>query len=330
MKPLNIKNVPIPVPVLLAPLAGFTDCSFRALCHGFGAGLTFTEMVSAKSIVYNNANAKILWDNEPQVQPWAVQFFGHEPEVMGEAVKRLESVPFTVTDINMGCPVPKIVKNGDGCALMLNPLLAGRIIEAAVAASPRPVTVKIRKGISGSDNAAEMAKVAQESGASAVTVHGRTREQYYAGEADREAIAAVKAAVSIPVIGNGDVFTPRSAGDMFAQTGCDGVMVARGALGNPWLFAQTALYLQTGKLPPAPSWEERRETALGHLRMTTARKGEPAGVREMRKHLCFYIKGLPEASALRRQINTLGSAAELERLLAGVQFPNATGGGWPV
>jgi nifR3 family TIM-barrel protein len=272
-------------------------------------------MVSAKSIVYNNINTKKLLDNEPHIRPWAVQFFGHEPEVFGEAVKRLDEWPFDIVDINMGCPVPKIIKNGEGCALMANPILAGRIIEAAVNAGSRPVTVKIRKGIGGNVNAAELAYIAQESGASCVTVHGRTREQFYSGEADWEIIAKVKASVSIPVIGNGDVITPQAAKKMLNETGCDGVMIARGALGNPWIFNQVKHYIDTGELLPSLDWADKRDTAVKQLRMTVSHKGESIGLPEMRKHLCFYIKGLPDASALRKEINSLKSADKLEKAL---------------
>jgi nifR3 family TIM-barrel protein len=311
---MNIGGVPIRNNVILAPLAGFTDMAFRALCHEYGAGLTFSEMVSAKSVVYGNANTERLLDNRPHIRPWAVQLFGSQPEVFAEALKRLENCPFDITDINMGCPVKKIVNNNEGCALMNEPLLAGRIVEAAAKASNRPVTVKIRKGFS-RVNAAEMAHIAQESGASCVTVHGRTRAQFYSGSADWGIIKEVKAAVRIPVIGNGDVFSPEAAADMLRETGCDGVMVARGALGNPWLFAQILRYLQTGERMPPPSWEERRVTAMAHVRAVVAHKGEKAGLPEMRKHLCFYIKGLPDASGLRRKINEMKTAEEINALL---------------
>jgi tRNA-dihydrouridine synthase B len=229
---------------------------------------------------------------------------------MAEAIKRLGDFPFDIVDINMGCPVPKIVKNGEGCALMNDPPLAGRIIEAVVRASSRPVTVKIRKGFA-RVNAVEMAKIAQDSGASLITVHGRTREQFYSGCADWDIIAQVKAAVSIPVIGNGDVFTPQAAQALINHARCDGVMIARGALGNPWLFSQTVHFLQTGELLPPPPWEERRRVAWAHLQAAVAHKGEAAALPEMRKHLCFYIKGLPEASTMRRRINMIKTMGEM-------------------
>jgi nifR3 family TIM-barrel protein len=297
---MQIGNVTVRNNIFLAPLAGFTDASFRALCNDFGAGLTFSEMVSAKAIVYNNANTKKLLENKSHVRPWAVQFFGHEPDVFTEAIKRLRGEPFDIVDINMGCPVPKIVKNGEGCALMNDPALAGRIIEAAVKASGRPVTVKIRKGFS-QVNAVEMAEIAEASGASMVTVHGRTRAQFYSGEADWDIIKKVKSAVKIPVIGNGDVFTPQAAAKLLKETDCDGVMLARGALGNPWLFTQIVQQMETGNLPVYPSWEERKAVALNHVRDVVSLKGENHGIREMRKQLCFYIKGLTDAAQMRKK-----------------------------
>lgn len=305
----NIGGIPLPNPLLLAPMAGFTDKTFRSLCHRFGCGLTFSEMVSAKSIVYGNTRTWQLLDNDSDNRPWVVQFFGHEPEVFAEAIRRLNDVPFDIVDINMGCPVPKIVKNGEGSALMNDPVLAGRIIEAAVRASHRPVTVKIRKGFSAARaNAVELARIAQESGASLVAVHGRTRDQFYAGTADWDCIAHVKAAVRIPVAGNGDVFDPESAARLRTETGCDGVMIARGALGNPWLFTQALAFLSTGAAVPLPEWSERAETAVAHLRDVIAHKGESVGIAEMRKHLSFYVKGLPNATRLRRLINAAPTA----------------------
>jgi nifR3 family TIM-barrel protein len=300
-------------------MAGFTDRAFRALCKGCGCGLTFSEMVSAKSIIYNKPHSpalQLLLDADELERPFAVQFFSHEPEVLSEAIQRLERWRFDMVDINMGCPVPKVVRNGEGCALMTNPSLAGKIVEAAVRASHRPVTVKIRKGFTAaSANAAEIARVAEESGAAAVSVHGRTRDQFYSGAADWDCIAEVKAAVKIPVIGNGDVFDAESAARMLAYTRCDGVMAARGALGNPWLFAQIKHFLETGEHLPPPEWEERIKTALSHLRAAVKLKGERTGLLEMRKHLSFYVKGHPSAANLRRRINLAGSVEELEKLL---------------
>jgi nifR3 family TIM-barrel protein len=288
-------------------MAGVTDKIFRRIVHEHGAGLTISEMVSAKSIVYENKNTFSLMENDEEVRPWAVQFFSHEPHILSEAIKRLGDFPFDIVDINMGCPMPKIVKNGEGAALMQDPPLAGRLIEAAVKASSRPVTVKIRKGFTAATaNAPEMARIAQESGASQVAVHGRTRDQYYAGEADWNAIAEVKAAVKIPVIGNGDIFSPEVAAERLKI--CDAVMIARGALGNPWLFSRTKTLLETGVLPPPPTTAEILQMALRHLH--AAEK-----IVEMRKHLSWYTKGLHGSAEMRRRINSAKSATEMEEIL---------------
>jgi len=310
----------------MAPMAGVTDRAFRALVHAHGAGLTFSEMVSAKSIVYRNKNTGRLLENAPSVRPWAVQFFGHEPNFLYEAIQLLEDCPFDIVDINMGCPMPKIVKNGEGAALMTNPSLAGRMIEAAVKASSRPVTCKIRKGFTPSSlNAIEMAKIAEAAGAAFITVHGRTRDQYYTGEADWEAISAVKQAVKIPVIGNGDIFTPEIAIHHLENSGCDGIMIARGAMGNPWIFSRTVAYLETGVLPPEPSFSDMIKTAIEHLHDVAQERailaeetGKNFTVVEMRKHLCWYTKGMPGSAELRRKINTAQTAEEMEGLLLGL------------
>ncbi|MCL1884354.1 MAG: tRNA dihydrouridine synthase DusB [Defluviitaleaceae bacterium] len=300
----------------MAPMAGVTDRFFRKIVHEHGAGLTVSEMVSAKSIVYANKNTYKLLANDKEVSPWSVQFFGHEPEILSEAIKRLEDSPnpFDIVDINMGCPMPKIVKNGEGAALMKDPPLAGRLIEAAVKASNRPVTVKIRKGFTqATANAVEMAKIAQESGAYAVAVHGRTRDQFYTGEADWEAIAAVKASVKIPVIGNGDIFTPETAALRLSQNYCDAVLIARGALGNPWIFSRTLKFLETGILPPLPSTGEIIQTALKHLRSVE-------NIIEMRKHLCWYTKGMHGSAEIRRKINNSKTINEMEEILGGMPY----------
>ena len=299
--------------LFMAPMAGVTDRAFRALVHEHGAGLTFSEMVSAKSIVYRNKNTARLLENAPHVRPWAVQFFGHEPDFLAEAIKMLEDCPFDIVNINMGCPMPKIVKNGEGAALMTNPPLAGRMIEAAVRASSRPVTVKIRKGFTPSSvNAIEVAKIAEASGAANITVHGRTRDQYYTGTADWEAIAAVKQAVKIPVIGNGDIFTPEIAIKRLEESGVDGIMIARGAMGNPWIFSRTAAFLETGVLPPEPTHAEIIKTAIAHLHAVASEKSK---IVEMRKHLSWYTKGMHGSAELRSKINKAQSASEMEDLL---------------
>lgn len=295
--------------LIMAPMAGVTDRAFRKIAHEHGAGLTVSEMVSAKSIVYENKNTFRLMANHEDVRPWSIQFFSHEPEILKEAIKRLGDFPFDIVDINMGCPMPKIVKNGEGAALMKDPPLVGRLVEAAVSASPRPVTVKIRKGFTAATaNAVEVARVAQESGASLVAVHGRTRDQFYTGEADWNSIAAVKAALKIPVAGNGDIFTPEMAVARLAESHCDAIMLARGALGNPWLFSRTLELLKTGILPPPPSQAEIIETALLHLHMSE-------NILEMRKHLCWYTKGMPGSAEARFKINSAKSVNIMEAIL---------------
>jgi len=293
----------------MAPMAGVTDRFFRAIVWEHGAGLTVSEMVSAKSIVYQSKNTVKLLVNDEDIRPWTVQFFSHEPPILAEAIKRLEAFEFDFVDINMGCPMPKIVNNGEGAALMKDPPLAGRLIEAAVKASSRPVTVKIRKGFTGATaNAVEMAKVAQESGASMIAVHGRTRDQYYTGLADWGAITEVKNAVTIPVIGNGDIFSPEDAAHRLKTSGCDGIMIARGALGNPWIFSRTLGLLETGILPPTPDDDEIIATALRHLHSVE-------NFIEMRKHLCWYTKGMHGSAEMRRRINQAKSKNEMEDIL---------------
>ena len=300
-------------------MAGVTDHIFRKILHNHGAGLTVSEMVSAKSIVYRNKNTFRLMQNEIDA-PFSIQFFGSEPEVLAEAIKILDDAvlcgnapPFDIVDINMGCPMPKIVNNGEGAALMKNPVLAGQLIEAAVRASGRPVTVKIRKGFTNATtNCIHLAMAAEASGASLVTVHGRTRDQYYTGEADWEAIASVKAAVKIPVVGNGDIFTPEIAVRRLKDSGCDGIMIARGAMGNPWLFSRTLEYLQTGSIPPPPTDETIINTAIDHL---NAVKNSGGRIEEMRKHIGWYTKGMHGSAEIRRNVNTAKTAEEMEHLL---------------
>ena len=303
---LSIRNS-----IFMAPMAGVTDRHFRALVCEHGAGLTFSEMVSAKSIVYGNKKTYLLMENSGHVRPWAIQFFGHEPEILGEAIKKLEDSPFDIVNINMGCPMPKIVKNGEGAALMLNPKLAGQMIEAAVRASARPVTVKIRLGFTkDSINATYLAYVAAESGASHIIVHGRTRDQYYTGEADWNEILRVKETSKIPVIGNGDIYTPEMAAKRLKSV--DGIMIARGAYGNPWIFSRTLKLLETGDLPPEPTQEEIINTALKHLNDFIKNGGS---VVQMRKHLTWYTKGFVGSAEARKKINNAHSAVEMESIL---------------
>ncbi len=308
-----IGNVKIPGRVVLAPMAGVTDLPFRVLCHEMGAALVYTEMVSAKAIYYNNKNTDGLMDISPDEGPVSLQLFGSDPGLIGEMAKRIEEKPFAVLDINMGCPVPKIVNNGEGSALMKDPVLIGKIIESAAGAVKKPVTVKIRKGFDDRHiNAAEIAHIAQESGAAAVAVHGRTREQYYSGKADWGIIREVCERVSIPVIGNGDVTSAESASKMLSETGCDAVMIGRAAQGNPWIFRETAAYLKDGMKVPRPAHSEMKALILRHAVMQIECKGEYNAVREMRKHIAWYTAGMPNSASLRAAVNAMEHMDELE------------------
>ncbi len=317
MSELTIGNVTLDNNIILAPMAGVSDLPFRLLCREQGAGLVCMEMVSAKAIYYNNRNTESLMEIHPQELPVSLQLFGSDPVILSEMAKRIEDRPFALLDINMGCPVPKVVNNGEGSALMKNPKLVKEILSSLVKAINKPVTVKIRKGFDDSHvNAVEIAKIAEDCGVAAVAVHGRTREQYYSGHADWDIIAEVKNAVKIPVIGNGDVDSPQKAEALLAQTGCDGVMIGRAAQGNPWIFREVVRYLETGEAVARPNQKEKKETILRHAALQLEYKGEYTGVREMRKHLSWYTVGMPNSARFRRMINTMET---MDELLNGVE-----------
>lgn len=313
---LQIGDVILKNNVILAPMAGVTDLPFRLLCKEQGAGLLCMEMVSAKAIYYNNKNTETLMQIEPEERPVSLQLFGSDPVIMSEMAKRIEDRPFDILDINMGCPVPKVVNNGEGSALMKNPGLVRKIVTSVSKAIKKPLTVKIRKGFDENNiNAVEIAKIIEDSGAAAVAVHGRTRQQYYSGKADWDIIRQVKEAVSIPVIGNGDVDSPQKAKQLLEETGCDGIMVGRAAEGNPWIFREISHYLDTGELLPHPSLEEVKEMILRHARLQLEYKGEYTGMREMRKHVAWYTAGFPHSARLRGAVNEIESMEQLMVLL---------------
>lgn len=313
----NIGNVKIEGNLILGPMAGVTDLPFRILCKEQGADLIYTEMVSAKGIQYRNKNTEMLLEIEESERPVALQLFGSDPHIMSESAKRIEHMNFDILDVNMGCPVPKVVNNGEGSALMKEPNLIGEIVHALSTAIRKPVTIKIRKGFTDSTvNAVEVAKIAEANGAAAIAVHGRTREQYYSGQADWNIIKEVKDAVSIPVLGNGDVYSPEDAVKLIEITGCDGVMISRGARGNPWIFHQIKGYMQTGIMPNKPTPNEAVDMMLRHARMSIEYKGEYTGIREMRKHVAWYTTGYPMAAKLRNKVNEIIDYNSLEELLA--------------
>ncbi len=316
IKPLTIGSVTLPNNLILAPMAGVTDLPFRLLCKEQGAGLLCMEMVSAKAILYKNRNTIDLLAIDERELPVSLQLFGSDPDIISQIAHEIEERPFDILDINMGCPVPKIVNNKEGSALMKNPKLAGEIIEKTVRAINKPVTVKIRKGFDEDHiNAVEMARIAEASGAAAVAVHGRTREQFYSGKADWDIIRRVKEAVSIPVIGNGDLLTAEDVIAMYEQTGCDGFMIGRGAQGNPWIFRQVLHFFETGEHLPKPTFDEVAEMMLRHARMMLDFKGEYTGIREIRKHGAWYTAGYPNSAKLRVLINEVETYEQLEGLL---------------
>lgn len=316
LKPIDIGSCHVELPVMLAPMAGVSDLAFRILCHRQGAGLVCTEMVSAKAIYYKNKGTDELMMSVPEERPLMLQLFGSDPELMAAMAAQVEDGPWDIIDINMGCPVPKVVKNGDGSALLLDIPRIEAIVSDMTHAVKKPVTVKIRKGFGLEDEcAAEAALAAEAAGAAAVTVHGRTREQFYSGQADWSAIRRVKEAVKIPVFGNGDITSAQDAVRMIEETGVDGIAIGRGAKGNPWLFGEIRSYLQEGTIPPRPTAHEVGQMILEHLALELSYKPEHVAVREMRKHVAWYTAGLPGSAALRRQVNEIETASALEEMI---------------
>ena len=312
----KIGKVKIENPWVLGPMAGVSDLPFRHLCKEQGAGLVYTEMVSAKAIYFKNKNTDELMETESFERPVALQLFGSDADLMADMARQIEDRPFDILDINMGCPVPKVVNNKEGSALLKDKEKIREIITKVSKSIQKPLTVKMRIGFEGHPiDMVELAKIAEDSGAAAIAVHGRTREQYYSGSAAWEPIRKIKEAVSIPVIGNGDVDSPMKAKAMLEQTGCDGVMVGRAARGNPWIFRELNHYFETGQLLPRPEWEEIKAMILRHAKMQTELKGEYTGIREMRKHVAWYTAGMPHSARLRRDVNQVETYGELEQLL---------------
>ncbi len=309
---MKIGNLELKNKVFLSPMAGVTDLPFRLICKEQGCGLLYTEMINGKALCYDDENTKKMLKIEEEEHPVAVQIFGSEPEFMGRAAEIMNDYSNEILDINMGCPAPKVVKNGDGSALMKNPKLAEEVLRAVVKNSKKPVTLKIRKGWDdNSVNAVEIAKIAEDCGISALAIHGRTREQFYTGKADWDIIAEIKKNLSIPVIGNGDVFTIEDSINMLDKTGCDAIMIGRGAQGNPWIFKRINHYMNTGEILPEPTLNEKISTAIKHLKLAVEEHGEYVAVREMRKHIAWYLKGLRNSAKLRDEINKIEDYQEV-------------------
>lgn len=316
---MKIGNVELPGKIILAPMAGVSDLPFRLLCHEQGAGMVCMEMISAKAIHYKNRNTEDLMKIHPDEGIVSLQLFGSEPKLMAEIARQIEDRPFQILDINMGCPVPKIVNNHEGSALMKEPKLVYEIVKEISSAISKPVTVKFRRGFNEDNiNAVEIARICEEAGAAAVAIHGRTREQFYSGKADWDIIRQAKEAVSIPVIGNGDVVDGHSAERMLKETGCDAVMVGRAAQGNPFIFKKIDCYLK-GLEYTEPTLEEWKSTILRHAQLQLEYKGEYIGIREMRKHLSWYLKGFDGACALRKKINEMEVMDELVQVVESLE-----------
>lgn len=314
---MKIGDIKLDNNVFLAPMAGITDLAFRILCSEMGAGLVFSEMISSKGIYYKDESTNRLLKTDPRERPVAIQIFGSDPEIMGYVVSNYlnKRNDIDIIDINMGCPAPKIVKNGDGSALMKNPTLARQVIRAVVKASIKPITLKIRMGWDHNYiNGIDIAKIGEEEGVSAITIHGRTRDMFYSGEADWDFIKKVKESISIPVIGNGDIFEPEDGIKMFQYTNCDGIAIGRGSQGNPWIFKRI-LSLMEGKEDSEPTVYEKINTCIKHLELICNIKGERVGVMEMRKHVSWYLKGLKNANKTKNKINNIGNKQEMKDVL---------------